>query len=117
MGDHIMNGEADELAVKPFDASDPESVNRARKKAGRKKVNRLRIIEAVMEQPEGRKWMYEVLNMCHIYSTPFVQGDPYASAFQMGEQNIGNMLLADVQAAAPANYLLMCKEGNTDDGM
>ena len=115
MADHILNQEAEELAATAFDASDATAVSNARKKAGRKKVNRLRVIEAVMEQPEGRKWMYGVLSMCHIYSTPFVQGDPYASAFQMGEQNIGNMLLSDVQAAAPTNYLLMCKEGNADD--
>lgn len=111
MGDHIQIQEAEENAEAQYDAGDPEQVNLARKKAGRRKVNRLRVIEGLMSLPEGRKWMYDLLSRCHIYSTPFVAGDPYGTAFQAGEQNIGQMLLADVVAAAPENYILMCTEG------
>jgi hypothetical protein len=110
MADNIQKLEAEELAEKPYDASNPEEVNMARKKAGRKKANRLRIVEAIMQHADGRAWMYGILDRCHIYGSPLVQGDPYATHYMIGESNIGRLILSDVVDAAPDKYLLMIQE-------
>lgn len=110
MGDHIQKLEAEAEAEKPFNAADPKQVNNARKKASRQRSERLRVINALMQHVDGRKWVYELLARCHIYSNPFVPGQPDTTAHNCGEKNIGLMILADVLAAAPDEYLQMCKE-------
>lgn len=96
---------------KPYDASNPQQVNEARKKAGRKKKARLEMIAGIMELKAGRLWMYDLLASCHVGGTPFVQGDPYATHLKIGELNVGNRLLADIGESAPDKYMLMLKEG------
>lgn len=110
MGDPIQELEAKEALEKPYDAGDPEQVNTARKKAGRKKAERLRVVEALMQHEQGRRWVYEWMQACHIYGNPVVMGDPHATYFNLGQENIGKWLLSDVVAAAPDNYLLMLEE-------
>lgn len=106
----IMEIEAAELEQKPYDASDPDQVNKARIKSGRKKSKRLEVIKALMQHTDGRSWIYELLERGHMYHTSFVQGDPYASAFKEGERNITNQLLIDIVAAASDEYIVMLKE-------
>lgn len=106
----IREIEANDLAETPYDASDPEQVNKQRVKAGRRKTKRLEVIKALMSHKDGREWIYELLERGHIYHTSFVQGDSHASAFKEGERNITNQLLIDVTSAAPEEYLMMLKE-------
>lgn len=106
----IAEIEANELAETPYDASDPEQVNKQRVKAGRKKTKRLEVIKRLMDDKDGRAWVYELLERGHIYHTSFVPGDSHASAFKEGERNITNQLLIDVTAAASEEYLLMIRE-------
>ena len=109
--DKFESKAAEEAEERDYDAGDPEQVNKARKKAGRNKAEKLRVVEGIMSVPEGRKWLYEILKRCHVFSTPF-QNDPYATAFNCGEQNIGQMLLADIVAAAEDQYVVMCRENS-----
>lgn len=113
MADNINTIEAEGLAEKAFDAGDPIAVNNARKTAGRKRSQRLRVIEALMQHEDGRRWIYELLDRCHIYGNPLIQGDPYSTHFNIGEANIGRIILADVVAAAPEQYVTMCTEGKS----
>jgi len=112
MSDPIDNEEAEFVAEESFDASDPKQVNEARKNEGRKRANSLRVVEGIMSLKEGRKWMYDLLVRCHVGCTPYLSERPYDSAFQMGEQNIGLILQADIGLAAPDKYQLMLKEAN-----
>lgn len=114
MVDRIAEIQAEDAAEKPYDASDPAAVNTARKKAGRKKAQRLMVIEALMQHADGRRWLYGLLDRCHVFGNPLVQGDPYATHFMIGESNIGRIILADVVAAAPEQYVVMCREGAED---
>lgn len=111
MADHIQNLEAEMQQDKTFDASDPKQVNNARKKASLKKSESLRVVQALMQHKDGRKWIYNLLQRCHIYTSPFVPGQADVTAFNCGEENVGLMIQADVVAAAPDEYLQMCKEG------
>ncbi len=110
MGDHIQELEAETEAAKPYNAGDPKEVNNARKRAARKTTERLRVVEALMKHEDGRAWVYELLESCHLYTNPFTLGHPDATNFKLGEMNIGQRLLADIVAAAPKEYLKMCEE-------
>lgn len=110
MSDKIENTVAEDTEEKPYDASDPVAVTDARKKSGRKKVDRLRVVQAIMELKDGRAWMYELLSRCHIFGNPMVPNDPYSTAFNIGESNIGRLIMSDVVECAPTEYLSMCEE-------
>ncbi len=117
MSDDIKLGYDDEkpepvAVTQSYDANNLEQVNEARKKAGRKRKNLNEYLKQVMEHRQGREFIYGILSVCGVHSTPFVQGDPYATAFKCGEQNVGHRILADVVASSPDEYVVMCKENN-----
>lgn len=101
--------EAAENLEQPYDAGDAEQVKNARKKTGRNRRARLEFVEAVMEQPQGRKYFWELLEKCFIHGNPVVQGDPHATYFNLGQQNVGKLILQDVQEFSEL-YVLMVKE-------
>lgn len=94
-----------------FDTSDTEQVNKARKKEARKKADRLEFIAAAMQHEQGRAWFYDLIVFCKTYKAPFRE-DPYQTAFWCGMQNVGLRITADLQEAAPKEYLTMVKENN-----
>src|ERR1700722_2381878 len=110
MADRSALIEAEDSLATPYDTSSPEQVNTARKKDARKRRGLLAVVAGLMDLREGRAWMYAMLDACHIYQTPFYQGDPHNTSFRCGEHNVGLRLLADVQAAAPKQYILMIEE-------
>ncbi len=110
MADNAAIAEAEMLAEKGYDASDPEQVNQARKKAGRKKKEELDFVSAIMSVPQGRAWMYGLLAACKVFGSPIVQGDPYFTYHNIGEQNIGKKLLQEINDAAPDEYIMMMRE-------
>lgn len=101
--------EAENNLEKPFDASDPEAVNVSRKKAGRKRRERLEFVEGMMTLHQGRKWLWELMEKCFVHGNPLVQGDTHATYFNLGQQNIGKLVLQDVQEF-PELYVKMVKE-------
>lgn len=96
-----------------YNADDPEQVKKAREQAGFDKAMELDVIKNVMASAPGRRWIYSWLARCHIYSTPFRPSEQDTTSFNCGEQNIGQQLIADVQAAAPDLYLTMISEAKS----
>lgn len=92
------------------DTADKEQVNKARKKSARTRAERLEFIKAAMSVEPGRSWFYDLLVRCRCFNQPFIAGDPHATSFRCGELNIGNMVLDDIQTAAPEDYLKMITE-------
>ena len=105
--------EAEDNLEQTYDAGDEESVSKARKKGGRNRRARLEFVEAVMQQPQGRKWFYELMEKCNMFGNPVVQGDEHMTYFRLGEQNIGKMILSDVQQF-PELYVKMIGEAKED---
>jgi hypothetical protein len=93
-----------------YDTSDPVQVNTARKKAARTRADRLKFVQAAMQHPQGRSWFFDIINRCHVFNNPFVRDSDTSTAFKCGELNIGLMILADIQDAAPDQYLPMILE-------
>lgn len=108
MVSQIKIQEAIDESEKPYDTSNPEQVNTARKKTARTRAVRLKFVEAAMQHPEGRAWFYDQLLFAKIFSTAF-DPDPYIMAFMAGQRDIGMHLLDDVQMF-PEQYNLMILE-------
>lgn len=98
-----------------YDTSDPEKVNKARKKYARTRAHRLEFVAAAMTTEQGRAWYYDMLIRCKVLKTPYTS-DSHDTAFRCGEQNIGLMILSDIQDAAPDQYIVMISENKTRNG-
>lgn len=94
-----------------YDTSEPEQVNKAKKRASRTRADRLRFVEGAMTLAEGRAWFYDLLVRCKVINTPFAE-DPYRTAFNCGQQNIGLQILSDIQDSAPKEYAHMISENH-----
>lgn len=99
---------------KPFDAGDRADVKDARKAVERITLRRNGVVKILMSDPDGRRWIKELLNECHIYSTSF-SPEPMRMAFAEGERNVGLKILATVVAAAPAEYNFSLTEEYDND--
>ena len=93
-----------------FNASDRKDIRNAEKSAKLSDANRIAFIRTIMGTLGGREWMHQLLRNCHVFSTPYVSGDPHATAFNCGQQNIGLQTFADVVAQTPTEYALMMQE-------
>lgn len=109
MVDQVERIVAEEALEQTVDTSDPVEVNKARKKDARTRADRGRFVEGAMTIPEGRAWFYDLLVFCKVIKTPFDE-DPYRTAFNCGQQNIGLKIMLDIQDFAPEEYLKMITE-------
>lgn len=109
MADVPRTIEAEMNLDKGYDASDASSVNDKRTKAGRAEREKLEVLQAMMEQPQIRKYFWQWLESLHIFGNPFIQGDSHATAFNLGKQDAGKRLLMDIMNF-PELYVLMVNE-------
>lgn len=109
MSDTPRTVEAEINLEKGYDASDPQSVNDKRTKAGRAEREKLQVLEELMKIPEVRKYFWQWLESLHIFGNPFVQGDPHSTAFNLGKQDAGKRVLMDIMNF-PALYVQMVEE-------
>ncbi len=93
-----------------YNADDKKQVKKARDDADLSAALALDVIRNVMKTPAGRQWMYGILDMCHIYGNPFIPGQQDVTAFNLGQANIGKVLLGNIQSACPDLYLTMIQE-------
>jgi hypothetical protein len=97
------------MADEPYNASEPDQVNARQKKADRQAKRLKGFVKAVMGMAEGRQWVWSTLDRCGVYRNPF-SDSPYVTAFNAGQMNIGQAILAEVMAECPDLYLTMVKE-------
>lgn len=67
-------------------------------------------IELAMSTPMGRRFIWDQLASCHVFSMSYTPGSFDATAFREGERNIGQRLMMDVQRFAPNEYLMAVRE-------
>lgn len=63
----------------------------------------------LMELRSGRNIVHRLLSQAGVFRTTFAV-DPYQTAFNEGQRNLGLMLIADVMRYTPEQYALMLKE-------
>lgn len=110
MVDPIKVQEAQEAQEESYDTSDNKQVNIKRKKAARTRADRLKFIQAAMQHEQGRAWFCDIINRCRVFDNTFYGEETHNTAFKLGEQNIGKMILSDVLEAAPEQYMTMMSE-------
>lgn len=96
----------------PYDAGNPSHVRRAIRESKRWDDRRSDVITLLMSNPDGRRWVHETLVLCHVGANPFANESTHKTAFNCGELNIGQQLMAQVIGAAPKLYLQMMDEAN-----
>lgn len=89
--------------------SDARNVQKRQKEQRALRRDQLVRIAALMADPIGRAYIYDLLASCHVFQSSF-STNALGMAFSEGERNVGLQLTADFIAAAPDNYLLMLKE-------
>lgn len=88
---------------------DRADVRKQRRIARAQRKDEIVFLARLLAEPVGRRWLYQKLEECHIYSTSFTT-NALAMAFNEGERNVGLRLVAELTAASPENYLQMLKE-------
>lgn len=91
------------------DTSDPRQVEKAIKAAKTKAEVREEGLLQLMKSVQGRAWLYGLIELCGPGQNPFV-ADALRTAFNCGELNIGNQLVAQCHACSTELYLVMMKE-------
>jgi hypothetical protein len=96
--------------------TDPTEVGRRRKVAVSAEKDREATMAGLMSIPNGRRWMWWLLGMCHVGHQPahIVPNkgtvDVPRSFLNFGEMNVGLQLIAELHKACPAEYLKMITE-------
>jgi len=67
----------------------------------------------LMNQREGRRFVWRLLQVCHLYETSFTGTS--ATFFREGERNVGLQVLADVTRLCPDLYARMVGETKEDN--
>lgn len=92
----------------PFDAHDRSAINDAEKKIARLKEKKLRVVESIMAEEDGRAWMYDLLgNDCHVFSENTMRDTPERNGRFEGERAVGLRVLDQVMTAAPEMFWKM----------
>ena len=95
----------------PFDANDPEFLEKKEKNAARIKEKKLRVVEAIMSSEDGRAWMFDVLGFnCHVFSDNPMRDTPERNGRFEGERAVGLRLLEEIMTAAPEQFWVMRME-------
>lgn len=97
------------------DASDEVTTNTRKSDEARRRRNDADVLRRLMHTPEGRSWLYRKLEVCQIYGNAFMPGQADTTAFQLGMQNVGKMLLAEAMDASGDLYLLMRGEAREEE--
>ena len=102
-------------AAEPYDASDRDSVNKSRSKAGRKKREHLEFVQKIMNDPRGREFFYRILVSCDVYRVPINLINQRETDFRLGQMYIGQQLLADIKNSSLDLYTQMLREADEND--
>lgn len=94
-----------------FDANDPKQVNNRKRRAKQRAADDDQTVKDLLSSSRGRAWLWRLLGTCHIFGISF-RADPYQTAFNEGERNVGNRLLAQIMRVDSAAYVLMMRENS-----
>jgi len=67
-----------------------------------------RDLQHVMDSPQGRRFVWALLETCHIYHSSFTGGSD--TFFREGERNIGLQVFNRINAVCPKQYGIMQAE-------
>lgn len=108
MADHIDEVLAYDDQIDPYDAHNPEVIEEAQKIAVRLKQKKLRVVESIMSNEDGRAWMFDILGTnCHVFSENPMHDTAERNGRFEGERAVGLRILDEVMTAAPEMFWRM----------
>jgi hypothetical protein len=95
---------------RPYNAADPVQVKERKLSAKRREQRRVAEFRNLMSELAGRRFVWAILSRAGVFRISHQAGDPFQTAFREGERNVGNWLLADINAICPDLYAAMVAE-------
>ncbi len=80
---------------KTYLAGDPEQVKVRKDKQRTRDLQKKAALRAIMSEPGGRMWLWDLLSLCGVYHSSF-SNDALVMAFNEGRRDIGNHLIAEI---------------------
>lgn len=110
MVDSIDEQLARDEAQSPFDANDPAAIAELEKLAASIKSKKLRVVEAVMSNEDGRAWMHELCADCYTFTENLMRETDGVNGRVEGKRSIGLNLFNQIMDAAPEMWWKMVCE-------
>jgi hypothetical protein len=101
--------------LEPYDATDPAAEQNARRDEARRQRDTIDVMRAILGTKKGRAWLCDKLEKCHIYGSPFMPGQPDATAFALGEENVGKQLMLEAIDADAGSYMKLLAERKEEE--
>ena len=99
--------------------SEPDPILLAEKREARQRTKaqegefaRKTALRELMSTAHGRRFVWDWLESCHLFSISYVPGSFDATAFKEGERNAGQRILLDLERWYPNERLLMARENS-----
>lgn len=93
--------------------SDPEAVRGKKERAVQREAKRLNGLRRVMNDPESRLWLWDLLSFCGINRTSFTGNS--TTFFNEGQRNVGLRVQADLTKHFPKEFIDLLKEGEAQN--
>lgn len=90
-------------------AADPKQVRQAARRQQKDRDLEIDDIRTVMNTVQGRRFLWRLMGHCKTFESVF-STDAGALAYNSGRQDVGHFLIAEVNDAVPAGFLLMMQE-------
>ena len=72
-------------------------------------------IRSLLKTVYGKRFVHKILRSCYIFHSPFVAGETDSTSLNIGKQEIGRSLLAQVLDVRPESYNEMLKMEKEDE--
>lgn len=95
---------------KDYDPLNADSIPEAGKEQKSKRAKELEDLRFVLSDKRGRRVINRLLEKTGVYRNPFTGNSE--TYFRCGEMNIGQFVIAEVQAVSPDSYTNLLKEFN-----
>ena len=96
------------------DLGDPKEVKKTKRTARNKETVAREELRALLEQRAFRNFLWTILEDCRISQISY-NGDFGDTAYNEGHRNVGNKLIALIEAASPHSYMRVYTENRKDD--
>lgn len=84
-------------------AADPGQIENAKHRARLRTDQLAKDIRELLALPAFRRVLFWLIGQCNVYASPF-RTDPHTTALEVGRQETGRMLIAELNAIDPVLY-------------
>lgn len=99
--------------MKRRNAADEAQVQESARDAKLRREQEANDLAAVLNIPEGRRYLWRLLEFCGVYKTSFTGSSE--TFFLEGQRNVGLRVVNEITTTHPEAYLLMMKENRKGD--